>query len=171
MKYYFLIDDDRVVGLSLAKTSNSIEVSRMEYETAEEKGLNFYVYNFGEIIENPEYEKEQKSKRQENFDNNFLSTSLGNFRLQPKGYANAQQSMDTVNSMVNAVGSLNVSLASRVIFYETPDFTKPEECTEEWLVAHQVHPEPMTKEEWTQFYLEFTTQYAKKMYQQELRGV
>ena len=111
---------------------------------------------------------EQTAKRQANFEDNFLATSLGNYRLQPKGYANAQQSIDTVNAMVNAVGGLSELLANMVIFYETPDFTNPEECTEEWLVEHQTHPQPMTKEQWTQFYIEFSTLYAQKMYKKEL---
>ena len=117
---------------------------------------------------NPDYEDEQTAKRQANFENNFLTTSLGNYRLLPKGYANAQQSIDTVNAMANAVGGLTELLANMVIFYETPDFTKEEECTEEWLVGHQIHPEPMTKEQWTQFYIEFSTLYAQKMYKKEL---
>lgn len=56
-----------------------------------------------------------------------------------------------------------------VIFYETPDFSKPEQCTEEWLVAHQIHPEPMTLQEWTMFYIQFSTAYAQKMYRLELQ--
>ena len=104
------------------------------------------------------------SIRQEEFYNKFLATSKGNYRLQPKGYANAQQSVDTINGMVNALDGLTQQIAQMVIFYPTPDFTKEEECTEAWLIAHQYNAEPMTKKEWTEFYIEFSTLYAMNQY-------
>ena len=116
------------------------------------------------ILKDAQWEQEQTEKRRESFYNTFLATSLGNYRLQPKGYANAQQSIDTVNNMVMAFGGVNETLANMVIFYETPDFTKAEECTEAWLVEHQYNIQPMTKEQWGQFYIEFTTKYAQQMY-------
>lgn len=108
--------------------------------------------------------EELTEQRKQNFEAQFLQTSLGNYRLQPKGYANAQQSIDTINNMVNAMDGLTEQIASMVFFYQTPDFSNPEECTEEWLVAHQYNPQPMTKIEWTKFYIEFTTLYAQKQY-------
>lgn len=115
-------------------------------------------------------DEELEEQRQADFESKFLATSLGNYRLQPRGYANAQQSIDTVNNMVIYAQGLTEQLAQMVIFYETPDFTKPEECTEEWLVQHQTHPQPMTLQEWGAFYAEFTTLYANKMYKQQLKG-
>jgi hypothetical protein len=119
------------------------------------------------VLKDAEWEEEQTKKRQEDFYSNFLDTSLGNYRLKPKGYANAQQSIDTINNIVTAMGGLNETIAQMVIFYETPDFSDPEQCTEEWLVEHQTHPEPMTLQEWVQFYIEFTTLYAQKIYKGE----
>ena len=116
------------------------------------------------VLDNSEAVIEQ---RRESFYNTFLATSLGNYRLQPKGYANAQQSIDTINNIVMAMGGLNETIAQMVIFYATPDFTKEEECTEEWLVQHQSHPEPMTTQQWVQFYIEFTTLYAQQQYKAE----
>lgn len=108
--------------------------------------------------------------RKDYFENNFFETSLGWFRLHPKGYSNAQQSIDTVNNIVNILGSLTAEIATMVLFYEKPDFAKPEECTEEWLIQHQYSAQPMTKAEWTVFYLDFSQKYAEKMYQQALKG-
>lgn len=119
------------------------------------------------VLKDEAWEEEQTAKRQADFENNFLATSLGNYRLKPKGYANAQQSIDTINNIVTAMGGLNETIAQMVIFYETPDFSDPEQCTEEWLVEHQTHPEPMTLQEWVQFYIEFTTLYAQKIYKGE----
>lgn len=135
-------------------------------ETEDEYVLDGDVY----VLKDEHWEEEQTLIRQRNFEDSFLTTSLGNYRLQPKGYANAQQSIDTVNNMVIYSQGLSEQLAQMVIFYETPDFTKPEECTEEWLVQHQTHPQPMTLQEWGAFYAEFTTLYANKMYKQQLKG-
>lgn len=108
------------------------------------------------------------SIRQQEFYTHFIKTSLGNYRLQPKGYANAQQAMDVTNTMVTALGGLTEQLTNLVIFYETPDFTKEEECTEKWLVAHQIKPNVMTLAEWQKFYLEFCQLYAMQQYKSEV---
>lgn len=122
---------------------------------------------FVDITDTPEYQEEQTEKRRTDFYDNFLATSLGNYRLKPKGYANAQQSIDTVNNIVMAFGGLTEQVAQMVIFYRTPDFTKEEECTEDWLVAHQYNPEPMTREQWLQYYVEFTQKYAAAQYKKQ----
>lgn len=118
------------------------------------------------VLKDAQWEQEQTELRKKEFYKKFLATSLGNYRLQPKGYANAQQSIDTVNNMVMAFGGVNETLANMVIFYETPDFTKEEECTEKWLIAHQYNIQPMTIQQWTQFYIEFASKYAQQMYKQ-----
>ena len=43
------------------------------------------------------------------------------------------------------------------IFYQAPDFTKPEECTEEWLIEHQFKNKVMTAQEFGTFYMTFTS--------------
>ena len=136
-------------------------------ETNEEYVLDGVEY----VLNDAEYKKKQAKIRQEEFYNKFLATSKGNYRLQPKGYANAQQSVDTINGMVNAVGRLTQQIAQMVIFYPTPDFTKEEECTEAWLVEHQYNAEPMTKEEWTDFYIEFSSLYAMNQYKKANENV
>lgn len=130
------------------------------YEIREtEEALEAWGYTEEEIIE----------QRKANFEQNFLATPLGNYRLQPKGYANAQQSIDTINNIVNAFGGLNEQVASMVIFYPTPDFTKEEECTEEWLIAHQTKHEPCTIAEFMQFYIDFQTRWATEQYQNDVQ--
>lgn len=109
-------------------------------------------------------DEEKANERKQTFYTQFIQTSLGNYRLQPKGYANAQQAMDVTNTMATALGGLTEQLTNLVIFYETPDFTKEEECTEEWLVAHQIKPNVMTLVEWQKFYLEFCQLYAMQQY-------
>lgn len=115
-------------------------------------------------------DEEKANARKQTFYTQFIQTSLGNYRLQPKGYANAQQAMDVTNTMATALGGLTKQLTSLVIFYETPDFTKEEECTEEWLVAHQIKPNVMTLVEWQKFYLEFCQLYAMQQYKTTVNG-
>lgn len=115
-------------------------------------------------------DEEKANARKQEFYTQFIQTSLGNYRLQPKGYANAQQAMDVTNTMATALGGLTEQLTSLVIFYETPNFTKEEECAEEWLVAHQKNPKPMTLEEWQKFYLEFCQLYAMQQYKTTVNG-
>ena len=45
----------------------------------------------------------------------------------------------------------------QAIFYQQPDFTKPEECTEEWLVEHQIFNPEMSVQEFGTFYMAFMT--------------
>ena len=168
LPYYFIVENTKIIGKSrlqlLDPLVQMVEVTPEFYEEDTDR----YLYVNGEFILDPTYEARKTAERQAAFEREFLSTSLGNYRLVPKGYANAQQSIDTVNAIVIYSQGLTQEIANRVIFYETPDFTKPEECTEEWLVAHQHHPEPMTLQEWGQFYIEFSQAYAAKTYQIEL---
>ena len=164
MKYYIIHNQTEIFIAENENAFANLGYTEEVHELPEDYNSEKYIVINGELVLNPNYEKEQKEKRQEEFYNNFLATSKGNYRLQPKGYANAQQSIDTVDNIVSKAGSLPAQYASKVIFYATPDFTKPEDCTEEWLVNHQTTLQAMTKEEWDAFYLEFTTLYAEKQY-------
>ena len=113
-------------------------------------------------------EEDNINLRKQYFFSQFIVTSLGNFRLQPKGYANAQQAMDVINTMATVSGGLTEQLTNLVIFYPTPDFTVEEQCTEEWLVANQIKPNVMTLVEWQKFYLEFCQLYAMQQYKSEV---
>ena len=118
----------------------------------------------GEI--NPEYISNLRIQ----FEKEFIKTSLGYFRLNPKGYANAQQAIDIVNNVVKSKGSLTEEIASMMIFYEEPVFEEINNV-EEWLFEHQYSPSPMTIEKWSEFYIEFTTLYAQKQYQSLTQNV
>ena len=140
--------------------------------TEEENGAitnrdNTYVID-GKLVDITGTDKEKKllaEKRKAEFYKEFIATTLGNYRLQPKGYANAQQTMDVTNTMVLALGGLTKQITSLVIFYPTPDFTDETQCTEEYLIAHQTNPPEMTLEEWTKFYVQFCQLYATQQYQ------
>ena len=109
-------------------------------------------------------QEETAEEREARFNHEFLRTSKGAFRLQPKGFANALQALDFINTQVEVAGAVTEQIGSMVIFYEIPDFTKAEECIEDWLVAHQVTFGIATKEEWQTFYLEATQLYIMQQY-------
>lgn len=169
--YYIFLENEKLNGAGQCPVINeeveNLEVSEDVYNAYCAEPEKF-VYQDGEIVENPNYEEEQAEKRKQAFYTHFIKTSLGNYRLQPKGYANAQQAMDVTNTMATALGGLTEQLVPLVIFYETPDFSKAEECTEEWLVAHQKNPSVMTLEEWQKFYFEFCQLYAMQQYKSEV---
>ena len=164
----FYIQQDKKIVLSdedKQRLQNTISFTMPQYLGLEIKELQegYVIYN-SELMTVEEMEEKEAQDRAKEFYDTFLATSKGNYRLQPKGYANAQQSIDTINNMVNALGSLTNQISEMILFYETPDFTDETQCTEEWLIAHQYNAEPMTKEEWTKFYIEFSTLYAQKQY-------
>lgn len=168
---YYRIKNDNLLDYADIQYSNDCLETDIITQAELNAHPNKVMVEGGILVLNPNYDNEETAKRQADFESKFLALGENkNYRLMPKGYANAQQSIDTVNAIVNAMGGLSETIAQMVIFYQTPDFSKPEECTEEWLVAHQFHPSPMTVQEWTQFYIEFTTLYANKMYRQELLG-
>ena len=141
------------------------EDERMAFVVEQNHNNGYEIRETETALEAWGYTEEEKAQaRAKEFYNTFLATSKGNYRLQPKGYANAQQSIDTINNMVNALGSLTNQISEMILFYETPDFTDETQCTEEWLIAHQYKAPVMTKEEWTEFYIEFSTLYAQKQY-------
>lgn len=117
-----------------------------------------------EYQQSEQYQQEQAEKRKEEFNNNFVMTSWGAFRKTPKGYSSAVEAVNTVFNMVNVQQEFTEQLAPLLIFYEVPDFTDEEQCTEEWLVANQKTHEPCDLATFMQWYLEFQTVWAKTQY-------
>lgn len=118
-----------------------------------------------EVIDNSEqYQQELIDKRQKDFNNNFVITSWGAFRKTPKGYSSAVEAVNTIFNMVNVQQAFTAQLAPLLIFYEVPDFTNPDECTEEWLVANQKTHEPCNLATFMQWYLEFQSIWASTQY-------
>lgn len=108
----------------------------------------------GVLVLNPNYETIEAAQRQADFESKFFSIpGFGWFRKVPKGYSSAVECLNLAFNNVSLIGKLP---AETMIFYTQPDFTKPEECTEEWLVAHQTKNAEMTVEQFGQFYAGFS---------------
>ena len=150
----FIVKHNHEQGLQIEETENAIYALE-PWEKLE--GDNIY-------DNSTEYEAEQAEKRQQDFKNNFIITSWGAFRKNPKGYSSAVEAVNTVFNMVNVAQSFTEQLANLLIFYETPDFTDAEQCTEEWLVSHQKTHEACDLATFMQWYLEFQTVWAQTQY-------
>ena len=173
---YYCVKNENDKVLLFNSSKQVIKTDLLFHPEWEKYGIqetdDFYVLDpeLGYVLYDQAWLDRETQKRQQNFESQFLQTSLGNYRLNPRGYANAQQSMDTINALVIYSQGLTAEIAAQIIFYDTPDFSKPAQCTEEWLVQHQHHPEPMTLQEWGQFYVEFSRAYALKQYRAEMEA-
>lgn len=107
------------------------------------------------LVLNPAYDAEETAKREADFKSKFFEIqNFGWYRKQPKGYQSAVESMNVLFNIANVSDGIQAGL---IIFYQQPDFTKPEECTEEWLIEHQIIQPAMTKAEFMQLYVAFMT--------------
>ena len=107
------------------------------------------------VLKDAQWEEEQAVKRQQVFLKDFFNVNgYGYYRRQPKGYQSAVESMNVLFNIANVTKGIQAGL---IIFYKEPDFTKPEECTEEWLVEHQIIMPAMTLEQFLQLYVAFMT--------------
>lgn len=84
----------------------------------------------------------------------FQVGSYGYYRRVPKGYQSAIESINTAFNMCSISGGLPADV---LIFYPEPDFNIAEQCTEEWLVAHQIKMPAMTAQEFGILYATFIT--------------
>ena len=107
-----------------------------------------------EFVFKDEVELELAEARKEEFLKQFFKIDgYGYFRKQPKGYGSAVESLNTAFNIVTVIGNLP---ANTLTFYAEPDFTIPEQCTEEWLVENAIKNEVMTPSEFGTFYAQFT---------------
>lgn len=152
--YYAFIENNKIIGKGQCPCSGEglicIEISEEIYDN-----IDHYIYEDGEIVINPNYEEEQANIRKALFLQDFFKVEgYGYYRKQPKGYQSAVESMNVLFNIANVTQGVQAGL---IIFYQEPDFTKPEECTEEWLVAHQIVQPAMTLQEFMALYVAFMT--------------
>lgn len=84
----------------------------------------------------------------------FKVEGYGYYRRVPKGYQSAVESINTAYNMCKENKGLPAGV---LIFYEEPDFTKAEQCTEEWLTQHQIVLPAMNEANFIQLYNLFIT--------------
>lgn len=167
MTYYAFIQDNKINGAGQCPCLNeeiqNIEISEEVFNAIIED-KDRYIWDGTNVVVNPDYEEIKANERKAEFESKFIQTSWGWYRKQPKGYANAPQSIDIIFNIVNASGGFTEQVADMMLFYQQPDFDNPEECTEEWLVEHQYKHEPCSIQEFLQFYIAFQTAWANDQY-------
>lgn len=108
-----------------------------------------------QLITIEEADNVEANKRKEIFLKDFFKVNgYGYYRRVPKGYQSAVESMNVLFNIANLTKGLQAGL---IIFYEEPNFTDETQCTEEWLIAHQIIMPAMTLEEFMQLYVAFMT--------------
>lgn len=153
---YIYVEENKLNGCGTCPNPDVIN-----YEVTEEiyndyvENPNKYIWDGESVVLNPNYDEEQAEIREADFKKEFFKVNnFGWYRKQPKGYQSAVESMNVLFNIANVSQGLQAGL---IIFYEEPDFTKPEECTEEWLVEHQIIMPAMTLQEFMQLYVAFMT--------------
>ena len=155
--YLFALEANEIMG------TKDIEIEVVDPETGE---IHIEIITIPYPVINPNYEQEQAKKRQANFQRNFFNIpNYGWFRKVPKGYQSAVESLNVAFNAVTVLGSLPEGM---LIFYTAPDFTKPEECTEEWLIEHQILSPAMTAQEFGAFYVGFMTAWNNQEHVNEV---
>lgn len=131
MDYYIFIQDENLNGAGqckqLTEGVTNFEVDEDLYN-AFVKTPDKYIWDGENVVENPDYEKEQAQKREKTFNVEFFNTSLGYIRR------NVTMKDGTTKSFLTDLLPL-MRVGVPIIAYEKPDFTK--DLTEEDYIALQ----------------------------------
>lgn len=108
--------------------------------------------------------EETSAERKAEFLKDFFKVNLGElgnayYRKKPKGYASAVESIIAAQIICNMSNGLPEGILK---FYKQPTFSKPEQCTEEWLEAHQIVLPALTVEQFNELFINFITSWNKK---------
>ena len=145
------------------------ENQRMDFIVEYNHKLGYEIRATEEALEAWGYTSEEETaQRQATFLQDFFYVEgYGYYRRQPKGYQSAVESMNVLFNIANVSQGIQAGL---IIFYQEPDFSKPKECTEEWLVAHQIIMPAMTLQEFMQLYVAFMTAWNTEEHVSEVEN-
>ena len=137
------------------------EQQRIDFIINENRKNGYEIRETEEQLQAWGYTEEEEADIRENLfkEDFFFIQNFGWYRKHPKGYQSAVESMNVLLNIANLSDGIQAGL---IIFYETPDFSDPEQCTEEWLVEHQIIQPAMTKSEFMALYVAFMTAWNTK---------
>jgi len=151
---FYRIQNEKLLDYADFEYANNCLETNIITQTELDEHPDKVIIQDGVLVLNPNYETIEAAQRQADFESKFFSIpGFGWFRKVPKGYTSAVECLNLAFNNVSLMGKLP---AETMIFYTQPDFTKPEECTEEWLVAHQIKNAEMSVEQFGQFYAGFS---------------
>lgn len=159
MTYYAFIENNQINGTGQCPILNE-EIANFEISEEVYNNIDHYIWDGSDVVLNPNYDEEQAEIREADFKKQFFKVdNFGWYRKQPKGYQSAVESMNVLFNIANMTQGIQAGL---VIFYQEPDFTQPEQCTEEWLVNHQIIMPAMTLQEFMGLYVAFMTAWNQE---------
>jgi hypothetical protein len=169
MTYYAFIQNNKINGCGqcpcTSETIFSFEITEEVYNN-----IDHYIWDGSDVVLNANYDEEQAAIRESNFKSQFFEiVNYGFYRKQPKGYTSALESLSVAYNMVTS-GVIQELPAGTFIFYQEPDYTIPEQCTEEWLINHQILSETMTAQQFLPFYAQFVIAWNQQMHESELKN-
>lgn len=152
---FYIQQDEKIVLFdeNLERLQNTIAIMP-QYEGLEILETEREIIELNnEFVFADEVQLELAEARKEEFLKQFFKIDgYGYFRKQPKGYGSAVESLNAAFNIVTVIGNLPANILT---FYAEPDFTIPEQCTEEWLVENSTKNEEMTPSEFGTFYAQF----------------
>ena len=185
--YYYIQDENENILLfdpsdknRLQNTITNFMPQYKGYEILETETEIVTFENKNYFIDDEEYIELAKNKREEEFLKEFFKVTLSEtiapdgyayYRRQPKGYQSAVESMNVlfnINTANTAAGNPGIP-AGLIIFYQEPDFYDPSQCTEEWLVQHQIVMPAMTGTEFVQLYSVFMTAWNTSEHERQVK--
>lgn len=154
MIIYYIEENNQIIGFDTNKARLEPIVKMPKYAHLEIKETERPIVDF-QFADTEEYQQKQIKKREEHFKSEFFEIpNFGWYRKVPRGYSSA---IESINTAFNAVSVMNSLPAEYLTFYTKPDFTKEEQCCDEWLIANQFKNKYMSKDEFLQFYTNFVT--------------
>ena len=154
MIIYYIEENNQIIGFDTNKARLEPIVKMPQYTHLEIKETGRPIVDF-QFADTEEYQQKQIKKREEYFMSEFFEIpNFGWYRKVPRGYSSA---IESINTAFNAVSVMNSLPAEYLTFYTKPDFTKEEQCCDEWLIANQFKNKYMSKDEFLQFYTNFVT--------------
>lgn len=157
---FYIQQDNKIIIFNEDKQiiQNTLEfMPQYKNLNIQETDKNIILFN-GEFVFEEDVQNELTEQRKQTFLQDFFKVQYNEqdlyFRKQPKGYSSAIESINTAFNIVNTIGTLP---AGSLVFYQQPDFADETQCTEEWLVEHQVKSEQMSATEFGTFYAGFIT--------------
>lgn len=118
--FYFYIENNEIKGKGICLTNlQNIEVTKEQFE--QDDFTNFYKYDNGRIVINPNYEKERKKKLIDEFNTQFFNTSLGYIRRKVTMKDGSHK--DFLSDLLPTISmAVNMGQTVKVIAYDMPDF-------------------------------------------------
>lgn len=158
---YYIGEENKVVLFDENREKLEITASLIpEYQGLEiqEVPEGYVIVDFELVTVEEAQEKQAEIRKQTFLEDFFKVGEYGYYRRTPKGYQSAIESINTAfnNFILMQQAGITEFPADVFIFYTEPDFTDPEQCTEEWLVAHQYKNNAWTAQEFGVFYSTFT---------------